>query len=95
MRISTYGRILENNQNINNVYFSTHEVSFFSGVPMKNKKAFKYVCRLAKLAKLDPEMFLCAYENLVRYFSADQLFFSEGSADARFQQGSSCFSFYL
>ena len=78
MRISTYGRILENNQNINNVYFSIHEVSFFSGVPMKNKKAFKYVCRLAKLAKLDPEMFLCAYENLVRYFSADQLFFSEG-----------------
>ena len=44
---------------------------------MQSKSAYKFIEKLSKLAKLTPEMFSCCYEELVRYFSLDQLFFKD------------------
>jgi hypothetical protein len=58
--------------------YSEYDVFFYQGVPLRDKKYFKFLCYLQKRAKMTPENFLKSYENLVRFFSLDRLFVRQG-----------------
>ena len=63
---------------INSTYSEAHDIFFYQGVPLRDKRYFKFLCYLQKRAKITPEDFLKSYETIVRYFSVDRIFMRQG-----------------
>ena len=77
LELTKYGRIIgKDDKDVNK--FDTRTVYFFHGIALRKKEYFKFLEYLRKRSKLDEETFIKKYENLVRFFSTDRLYFKAG-----------------
>lgn len=74
IRFTSFGKILNKYDGVT-LTEKQHSIWFFQGIPLKEKRAYTFLCKAQKRTKLDIAHFLETYKNLIRYFSVDQLFY--------------------
>lgn len=79
IRLTTYGKILTKYDSYTQ-WETPHTVYFFNGIPLIEKKAYQFLYKAWKRTHLDLESFTENYQNLIRYFSTDQLYFFDQKA---------------
>lgn len=75
LRISTYGRILTK-YDTSPTGEPPHQIYFFNGIALIDRKAYVFLCKAWKRTKLTLDEFTLMYQNMIRYFSIDQLYFN-------------------
>lgn len=74
VRITTFGKILSKYDSCTSVEHP-YSIYFFDGIPLRDKKCYTFLCKAFKRTKLTVAEFTKMYQNLIRYFSIDQLYF--------------------
>lgn len=74
VRLSNYGRVLDKLTNPPTGE-PAHVVYFFNGIALKEERAYKFLYKAWKQTKLNLDDFTRTYQNFIRYFSVDQLYF--------------------
>lgn len=77
LKVSAYGRCCKPNENLN-AQSEVDMIWFFHGIAMKDKKHCAVAKLLLKKSGLNELDFLNKYENVVRFLSADGLYFKDG-----------------
>ena len=74
VRITSFGKILTKFDSFSQAE-RMYQIWFFNGVPLFEKQAYIFLIKAWKRTKLTLAEFSTKYENLIRYLSADQVFF--------------------
>lgn len=70
-KISKFGRIYEKDEKTD---FKTFPIAFYNGVPLRAYRYYRFLEYLQIKCKMKAAEFFEKYENVVRFFSVDQLF---------------------
>lgn len=76
LRMTNFGRILNKYDSASSVE-QQHIIFFFNGIALRDRKAYGFLCKAWKRTKMNLETFTATYQNLIRYFSIDQLYCSK------------------
>ena len=77
VKFTSFGRIIGKYDS----YTTTddvHSVYFFAGIPICSRRSAIFLLKALKVSKMKVADFVKTYQNFIRYFSLDQLYFDKG-----------------
>lgn len=72
--ISSYGRIMESGEKLNNSIVKVYNIFFFNGIPFRDKFSYNQVNKKFKKSHQNLDDFTKSNITLIRFYSADKMF---------------------